>query len=79
MIDELTATLTATRSIISLSTKIITHDHPPDTDHRGPSQILRMDLRIKGIKIVKPGAILGARLHSRPRTTTDATENSLRF
>jgi hypothetical protein len=35
----LTATLTATRSTITPSTKIITHDHPPDrttVDHRKP-------------------------------------------
>jgi RNA polymerase sigma-70 factor, ECF subfamily len=38
--------LTATRSIISPSTKIITHDHPPDTVQDGPSRTLRMDLRI---------------------------------
>jgi hypothetical protein len=36
MIDE----LTATRSTISPSTKIITHDHPPDRDHGGPSEPL---------------------------------------
>ena len=39
MIDELTATLTATRSTISPSTKIITHNLPPNettVDHRGP-------------------------------------------
>jgi hypothetical protein len=57
MIDELTATLTATRSIISPSTKIITHDHPPDGDHCGPSRTLRMDLRIRRLGVrIPPGA-----------------------
>jgi hypothetical protein len=46
MIDELTATLTATRSTISPSTKIITHNLPPNRNHGGPSRTLRMDLRI---------------------------------
>jgi hypothetical protein len=39
MIGELTATLTATRSTISPSTKIITHDHPPNRDHGEPWRI----------------------------------------
>jgi hypothetical protein len=39
--------LTATRSRIASSTKIITHDHTPDTDHHEPSQTLRMDLRTR--------------------------------
>ena len=47
MIDELTATLTATRSTISPSTKIITHNLPPNRNHGGPSRTLRMDLRIR--------------------------------
>src|SRR5829696_9176115 len=59
MIDELTATLTATRSIISPSTKIITHDHPPDTDRDGPSRTLRMCLRIRRLGVrIPPGAPL---------------------
>jgi hypothetical protein len=57
MIDKLTATLTATRSTISPSTKIITHDHPPDRDHGGPSRTLRMDLRIRRLGVrIPPGA-----------------------
>jgi hypothetical protein len=47
MIDELTATLTATRSTISPSTKIITHNLPPNRNHGGPSRTLRMGLRIR--------------------------------
>ena len=47
IIDELTATLTATRSTISPSTKIITHNLPPNRNHGGPSRTLRMDLRIR--------------------------------
>jgi hypothetical protein len=47
MIDELTATLTATRSTISPSIKIITHNLPPDRDDGGPSRTLRMDLRTR--------------------------------
>jgi hypothetical protein len=43
MIDE----LTATRPMITPSIKIIMHGHPPDRDHRGPSQTLRMDLRMR--------------------------------
>jgi hypothetical protein len=46
MIEELTATLTATRSTISPSTKIITYNLPPSRNHGGPSRTLRMDLRI---------------------------------
>ncbi len=46
MINELTVTLTATRSTISPSTKITTDNPTPDRDHRGPSRTLRMDLRI---------------------------------
>jgi hypothetical protein len=42
----LTATLTATRSTITPSTKIITRDSTPDRDFCGPSPTLRMDLRI---------------------------------
>src|SRR5215213_3353170 len=57
MIDKLTATLTATRWRISPSTKIITHDHPPDRDHGGPSRTLRMDLRIRRLGVrIPPGA-----------------------
>jgi hypothetical protein len=47
MIDKLTATLTATRSTISPSTKIITHDPTPERDRRGPVWTLRMDLRTR--------------------------------
>jgi hypothetical protein len=43
MIDK----LTATRSAITPSTKIITHDLTPEVNHGGPSQTLRMDLRIR--------------------------------
>ena len=39
--------LTATRSTISPSTKIITHGSTPDRDLCGPSRTLRMDLRIR--------------------------------
>ena len=46
MIDELTATLTATRSTISPSTKIITRNLTPNRNHGGPSRTIRMDLRI---------------------------------
>jgi hypothetical protein len=46
MIDK----LTATRSVVSPSTKIITHYHPPDRDRRGSSGTLRMDLRIGGAR-----------------------------
>jgi hypothetical protein len=57
MIDEPTATLTATRSTISPSTKIITHDSTPDRDHCGPSRTLRMDLRIRRLGVrIPPGA-----------------------
>ena len=74
----LTATLTATRSTITPSTKIITHDHPPDRDHGGPSRTLLLDLRIRG-QDHKPGAILGARSYGRSRPTTDTYGHSLRF
>jgi hypothetical protein len=47
-LDELTATLTATRYRISPSTKIITHNHPLDSGHPGLSWTLRMDLRPEG-------------------------------
>ena len=57
MIDELTATLTATRSTISPSTKIITHNLPPNRNHGGPSRTLRMDLRIRRLGVrISPGA-----------------------
>jgi hypothetical protein len=57
MIDELTATLTATRSTISPSTKIITHNLPPNRNHGGPSRTLRMDLRIRRLGVrIPPGA-----------------------
>jgi len=57
MRDSLTATLTATRVTFSPSTKIITHDHPPERDHRGPSRTLRMDLRIRRLGVrIPPGA-----------------------
>jgi histone H3/H4 len=49
MIDELTATLTATRSTISPSTKIMTHDSTPDSDLCGPSRTLWMDLRLRAL------------------------------
>ena len=55
IIDELTATLTATRSMISPSTKILTHDSTPDRDQRGPSRTLRMDLRICECRCGAPG------------------------
>ena len=59
MIDELTATLTATRSTISPSTKIITHNLPPNRNHGGPSRTLRMDLRIRRLGFrIPPGAQL---------------------
>jgi hypothetical protein len=52
-IDE----LTATRSTINPSTKIITHDHPPDEDHGGPLRTLWMDLRIRRLGVrIPPGA-----------------------
>jgi len=47
MINKLTATLTATRSTISPSTKIITHGSTPDRDLCGPLRTLRMGLRIR--------------------------------
>ena len=57
VIDELTATLTATRSTISPSTKIITHNLPPNRNHSGPSRTLRMDLRIRRLGVrISPGA-----------------------
>jgi hypothetical protein len=54
-IDE----LTATRSTINPSTKIITHDHPPDEDHGGPSRTVRMDLRNRW----STSLTLGAQVH----------------
>jgi hypothetical protein len=54
MINKLTATLTATRSTISPSTKIITHGSTPDRDLCGPLRTLRMDLRIRGAAGVHP-------------------------
>ena len=66
MIDD----MMTTRSWISPSTKIITYDtrtiRPPRLSRTSPT-----DLRIKG-QGRQPGAILGARSHSRPRTTPDA-------
>jgi hypothetical protein len=57
MIDQLTATLTATQSTISRSTKIITHDPTPERDHGGPPWTLRMDLRIRRLGVrIRPGA-----------------------
>src|SRR5829696_1372614 len=57
MRDARTATLTATRSTFSSSTKIIMHDHPPDRDHRVPSRTLWMDLRIRRLGVrIPPGA-----------------------
>jgi hypothetical protein len=47
MRDSQTATLTATRSTFSSSTKIIMHDHPPGRDHRVPSRTLWVDLRVR--------------------------------
>jgi hypothetical protein len=53
MINKLTATLTATRSTISPSTKIITHGSTPDRDLCGSLRTHRMDLRIRrlGVRI----------------------------
>ena len=49
--------LTATHWTISPSTKIITHDHPPDRGHCGLSWTLRMGLRIRRLGVrIPPGA-----------------------
>jgi hypothetical protein len=61
MIDE----LTATRSTISPSTKIITHNLPPNRNHGGPSRTLRMDLRIRRLGVrIPPGAQLFSLVNS---------------
>jgi hypothetical protein len=58
MINELTATLTATQSTISPSTKIITHNSTPDRELCGPSRTLRMDLRIRRLRAAGTELIL---------------------
>jgi hypothetical protein len=45
------------QSEISPSTKIITHDPPPENDYGGPSRTPRMDLRIRRLRVrIPPGA-----------------------